>query len=126
LPKDAGSTPLTASLLFDPAGRPTVKATAVTSATPGTLRTAVATPGGIPCSLPDWEFSTIRLPANERSTAWLMVALKLAASTETNATSASPTVSAAAVTIVRPGWRIEFSSASRPVMPRQRTSVPIA
>ena len=80
----------------------------------------------MPCSLPVCEFSTIRLPANERSTAWLIVALKLAARIATNATSASPTVSAAAVTSVRPGWRIEFSSARRPVIPRQRTSRPIA
>ena len=36
------------------------------------------------------EFSTIRLPANERSTAWLIVALKPAASTATNADQREP------------------------------------
>ena len=80
----------------------------------------------MPFSLPDWEFSTIRSPANERLTAWLIVAFVPAASTEMNATSASPTVSASAVTSVRPGWRIEFSRARRPVIPRQLTSSPIA
>ena len=80
----------------------------------------------MPCEPLDCELSTIRSPANERVTAWLIVAFVPAASTEMNATSASPTVSASAVTSVRPGWRIEFSRARRPVMPRQLTSRPIA
>ena len=42
------------------------------------------------------------------------------------ATSASPTVSASAVTSVRPGWRTAFSRARRPVIPRQLTIRPIA
>ena len=113
------------ALSLMPRTRPSVKAIGVTVATPGTFATAVATPAGIGCSLPDCEFSTIRLPANERLTDWSIVALKPSASTATNATSARPTVSAAAVTIVRPGWRIEFSRARRPVIPRHVTSSPI-
>ena len=71
-------------------------------------------------------FCTIRLPVNERLTAWSIVAFVPAASTEMNATSPSPMVSASAVTSVRPGWRTEFSRARRPVMPRQLTIRPIA
>ena len=109
-----------------PRGRPTVNAIGVTLPTPCTRATAGATSAGIPCSLLACWFSMIRLPAKERLTALSIVAFVPAASTDTNATSAIPIVSAAAVTIVRPGWRMAFSRASRPVMPRQMTSTPIA
>ena len=125
-PKVAGSIAVIEALLLLPCRRPMVKPTGVTTATPGTRRSAGATKAGIPASLPDWEFSTIRLPANERLTAWSIVALVPSASTATNVTSAKPTVSAAAVVSVRPGWRIEFSRARRAVMPRQAISEPIA
>ena len=65
-------------------------------------------------------FWTIRLPEKERLTAWSIVAFVAAASTEINATSPSPIVSASAVTSVRPGWRTEFSRARRPVLPETR------
>ena len=68
---------------------------------------------------------TIRLPVKERVTACSIVVLVPAASTEMNATSPSPTVSASAVTSVRPGWRTEFSRARRAVIPRQLTSQPM-
>ena len=42
----------------------------------------------------------------------------LAAKIDANATSATPTMSAAAVAAVRPGWRMAFSRARRPVIPR--------
>ena len=45
-----------------------------------------------------------------------------AAKTVTNTISASPIISAAAVVAVRPGLRIAFSRASRPVSPRSRSS----
>jgi hypothetical protein len=64
----------------------------------------------------------IRSPANVLPIAWSIVALVPSASTATNVTSARPTVSAAAVTIVRPGWRIAFSRASRW---RRRSRMPI-
>ena len=80
----------------------------------------------MPCSLPCWEFSTIRLPANERETASSIVAFVPSASTATNVTSAMPIVSAAAVIIVLAGWRMVFSSARRPVIPRHVTSTPSA
>ena len=44
-----------------------------------------------------------------------------AANTVTNTTSASPIISAAAVVAVRPGLRMAFSRARRPVMPRRRS-----
>ena len=40
----------------------------------------------------------------------------------TNVTSASPIISAAAVTAVRPGLRSAFSRARRPATPRNRSS----
>ena len=45
-----------------------------------------------------------------------------AAKIVTNTTSARPTISAAAVTAVRCGWRIAFSRASTPVTPWKRAS----
>ena len=51
----------------------------------------------------------------------LMVAFAPAAKIEAKVTSATPIMSAAAVTAVRPGWRTEFSRASRPVMPVARS-----
>ena len=97
----------------------------MTLPTPRTERSAGAIPAGTPPS-PARVFCTIRLPANERLTAWSIVAFEPAASTEMNATSPSPMASASAVTSVRPGWRTEFSRARRPVMPRQLTIRPIA
>ncbi len=115
------------ALLEEPRSRPSVKAIGVTVATPGTLRSEGAVSAGMPICWPDpaCEFSTIRSPANERVTAWSIVAFVPSARIATSVTSARPTVSAAAVTIVRPGWRIEFSRASTPVMPRHATSAPI-
>ncbi len=121
-----GSIAVTVALELLPRSRAIVKAIGVALATPGTLRSAGATSAGMPCSLPACEFSTIRSPAKERLTARSIVAFVPSASTATNVTSARPTVSAAAVTIVRPGWRIAFSRARRPVTPRQLTSTPIA
>ena len=51
----------------------------------------------------------------------LMVAFAPAAKIEAKVTSATPIMSAAAVTAVRPGWRTEFSRASWPVMPVARS-----
>ena len=50
----------------------------------------------------------------------LIVAFRPAANTATRTTSARPTISAAAVTAVRCGWRIAFSRASTPVRPWKR------
>ena len=47
--------------------------------------------------------------------------LSPAAKTVTNTTSASPIIRAAAVVAVRPGFRMAFSRASRPVRPRTRS-----
>ena len=58
-------------------------------------------------------FCTMSVPGLAAvSTAWLIVALAPAAKIDTNATSVTPIISAAAVTAVRPGWRTEFSRAS--------------
>ena len=51
----------------------------------------------------------------------LIVAFAPAAKIEAKVTSATPIMSAAAVTAVRPGWRTEFSRASWPVMPVARS-----
>ena len=51
------------------------------------------------------------------ATDWLIPA----ANTVTKTTSARPIISAAAVTAVRPGLRMAFSRASRPVIPRRRS-----
>ena len=107
--------------------RPWVKAIAVTVPTPETRRSAGATSAGMPSAAPPLsEFCTIRLPAKDRATAWSMVAFVPAARIEMNATSPSPTVSASAVTSVRPGCRVTFSRARRPTTPRQLTNQPIA
>ena len=60
---------------------------------------------------------------------WKIVSIALAidlfrpaANTVTKTTSARPIISAAEVTAVRPGLRIAFSRASRPVSPRSRSS----
>ena len=51
-----------------------------------------------------------------------IVARMPAAKIATNTTSATPIMSADAVTAVRCGWRRAFSRASRPVRPRMRSS----
>ena len=53
-------------------------------------------------------------PASVRSIRSSIEARRPLANTVTKTTSASPTISAADVTAVRPGWRVEFSRASRP------------
>ena len=54
------------------------------------------------------------LPASVRSIRSSIEARRPLANTVTKTTSASPIISAAEVTAVRPGWRVEFSRASRP------------
>ena len=66
-------------------------------------------------------FCSTRSPAKLLSTVSLIDARSPAARTVTNVTSASPIISAAAVTAVRPGLRTAFSRASRPVDAAQRS-----
>ena len=68
------------------------------------------------------EFCRTRSPWKLRSIALPTDALMPAANTVTNTTTASPIISAPAVTAVRPGLRTEFSRASRPVIPRSFSS----
>ena len=116
--KLAGSIAVIEAFLDDArARRPTVNAIGVTLATPGTRRSA----GGDrrDALLPlVWEFSTIRLPAKERLDGLVDRGLRPGREHRHERDQREPDVSAAAVTIVRPGWRIEFSRARRPVMPR--------
>ena len=102
---------------------PCVKAIGVTWATPGTARSAAGIPVGMPVLPVVAEFWTIRLPAKEASIAWLIEAFVPAARIEIRLTSARPIISAAAVTAVRPGWRIVLSRARRAVMPRQASGL---
>ena len=67
-------------------------------------------------------FCTTNAALRLSSTALAIVSLAPAAKIDTNVTSATPTISAAAVTAVRPGWRTVFSRAMRPVMPRKRSN----
>ncbi len=65
---------------------------------------------------------TVRSPWKFVSIAVAIERLTPAANTVTKTTSARPIISAAEVTAVRPGLRIAFSRASRPVSPRSRSS----
>src|SRR3954464_6707676 len=89
-----------------------VSRSAETVATPGTFATAGPTAAGIGEKPSSW--STAMLPASVRSMRLSIDARRPLANTVTNTTSASPIISAAEVTAVRPGWRVEFSRASRP------------
>ena len=63
-------------------------------------------------------FCTIRAPGlSAPLIASSIVAFAPAAKMETKATSVTPTISAEAVTAVRPGWRTVFSRARRPIRP---------
>ena len=97
-----------------------VKRTPLTAPTPGTARSAVETAGGV--SPKPFFAPTVRSPANARSTARSIEPCRPAAKIDTNATSATPIMSAAAVTAVRAGLRVEFSRASRPLTPARRCS----
>ena len=83
-----------------------------TSATPGTFATVGPTAAGI--GLKPSSCSTAMSPASVRSIRSEIEARRPLANTVTKTTSASPIISAAEVTAVRPGWRVEFSRASRP------------
>ncbi len=111
----AGSTPSTFWKAV-PATVASVARTRRTAATPGCAATARASSGlSAPSSPPGWTYRSARLP---RSMATSAVRLTDAVSTAVEATSARPTISAAAVTAVRLGLRIAFSRASRPELPR--------
>ncbi len=86
------------------------KRTPLTLATPSTLSTDLRTSceNGEKPSV----FCTTSALLRLASIAPLMVALAPAAKIEAKVTSATPIISAAAVTAVRPGWRTEFSRAS--------------
>ena len=66
-------------------------------------------------------FWTTACPSSRVSMTSSTVPLAPAAKIDANATSATPTMSAAEVTAVRPGWRTVFSRAKRPVTPKMRS-----
>src|SRR5919108_5113184 len=111
---DTGWLPLT------PATLAWLKRTGLVSLTPGTFCTAgrTAAENGEKPSV----FWTTNAALRLSSTALAIVSFAPAGKIDTNVTSATPTISAAAVTAVRPGWRIVFSRARRPVMPRVRSN----
>ena len=80
--------------------------------------------GLMPAS-PQPDGRTTRSPPKERSTLWSTDALMEAPITVKIVTTATPTISEAAVPEVRRGLRTAFSRARRPVMPRSRAgSIP--
>ena len=114
----AGSTPDTrTSLPWRSAPAKLSEETVRTPSTRSASRPAPALIGEKPS-----EFCRTRSPWKLRSIALPTEALMPAANTVTNTTTASPIISAPAVTAVRPGLRTEFSRASRPVIPRSFSS----
>ena len=114
-----GSMPETAVLPSTPATLAWLKRTALTSDTPGTRDTVVSTlaeKGEKPST-----FWTTKAASRLSSTALAIVFWAPAAKIDAKVTSATPIISAAAVTAVRPGWRTLFSRARRPVMPVARS-----
>ncbi len=96
------------------------KRTLLVSRTPGTRWTV-----RMACGENDEKpsvFCTTSWPLRLSSTDLSIVSRAPAAKMDTNATSATPIMSAAAVTAVRPGLRSVFSRARRPVMPVRRWS----
>src|SRR3954452_4553782 len=112
--------PDTAWLPLTPLTRARPKRTGLVSLTPGTASTRRSTVGEN-AEKPS-VFCTTNAALRLSSTDLAIVVFTPAAKIDTNATSATPTISAAAVTAVRPGWRIVFSRARRPVMPRKRSN----
>ena len=115
------SMPMTGVVPVSPWTFADAKRTAATLSTPGTSLTAVAACSEIGVN-PSW-LTTMRLPAgNVPSTERSIEPRRPAAKIATNATSATPIMSAAAVTAVRPGLRSVFSRARRPVIPKTACS----
>ena len=111
--KVEGSTPLTCTRLVPILPWP--MRTTDTVCTPGTLATAWAACGANP---PKPLVACMTACAREPPLmASLIVVLALAAKIDAKQTSATPTISAAAVTAVREGSRTVFSRARRPVTP---------
>src|SRR3954453_10907405 len=108
--------PETGWLPLTPCTRAWPNRTGLVSLTPGTrsMRLSTAGENGEKPSV----FWTTNAALRLSSTALAIVSFAPAAKIETKVTSATPTISAAAVTAVRPGWRTVFSRARRPVMPR--------
>src|SRR3954463_9801475 len=116
--------PDTAWLPLTPLTRARPKRTGLVRVTPGTCSTRRRTAGGN--GEKPSVFCTTNAAFKLSSTALAIVVFTPAAKIDTNATSATPTISAAAVTAVRPGWRVGFSRARRAdgVPPRQAAGDP--
>ena len=96
------------------------KRTDATSLTPGSSATDLAA-----CGVNELKPSVFWMTAwalEPLVTASRNVDFALPAKTDAKVTSATPIISAAAVTAVRPGWRTVFSRAMRPVTPRKRSN----
>src|SRR5262249_45352581 len=109
-PNSTGSTPLTVStppLLI----LASVNWIPVETFTPGTCAALSTASAGIGEKLSDW---MIRSLVSERPSAPRNDSFNPFTNTAANTTRATPIISAAAVTAVRPGLRRVFSSASRP------------
>ncbi len=111
----AGSTPVTPRFLLSLRSLPVSNRIGETPATPSTLRRSSTTPFGSG-EKPSW---WVTMPAARTclSMPSSIVARRPAAKIATNTTSATPIISAEAVTAVRCGWRRAFSVARWPVSP---------
>ena len=87
-----------------------MNAIGVTLATPGTRRSAGATTAGIPASLFALRVLDDQVAREGAVDGLVDRRLRAGGEYRDEATSARPTVSAIAVTSVRPGWRIAFSA----------------
>ncbi len=115
-----GSKPVTAVVPESPLALPMTKRVGDTTPTPGTAATVSLDFAGIGLK-PSW-FCTISAAEYCSSITLPLEPLRLAAKIATITTSARPTISAAAVTAVRCGWRMAFSRARTPVRPCVRAS----
>ena len=103
------STPSTPVLVVLPSMRPVSKRIEETAVTPSTDASRSATPGGSG-EKPSW-WVTMPAARTWSSMPWSIVARRPAAKIVTSTTSATPIISAEAVTAVRCGWRVAFSRA---------------
>ena len=103
-----------------PATLPVAKRTRDTAVTPSTFESGSVMPDGSGEKPSSWVTMPAALTCS--STPWSIVARRPAAKMATSTTSATPIISAEAVTAVRCGWRRLFSRASVPVTPCRRTS----
>ena len=119
-PAVSGSMPVTVVLPVSPTTRPVAKRIRETAVTPSTCSIGFVMSAGSGEKPSSWVTMLTALTCS--SMPWSIVARRPAAKIATSTTSATPIISADAVTAVRCGWRRLFSRASMPVRPWKRAS----